>query len=104
MVTLITLFGRGEPCILAHRPEAAAIHVGLDAPGERKSPPTPRRGDLGNVINGVDLFYLNAGISVFLRRVFHPWKFKATSDCVPPMRLRGWARDALLHQLLRFVV
>ena len=34
--TPVGLLGRGEPGVLAHRPEAAAVHRRLDAPGERE--------------------------------------------------------------------
>src|SRR4051812_48722976 len=35
MVSLVTLFSRGEACILAHRPELSAVHVFLYATRER---------------------------------------------------------------------
>ena len=40
--TSVGLLGRGEPGVLTHRPEPAAVHGRLDAPGERELSGRPR--------------------------------------------------------------
>ncbi|HTU03278.1 MAG TPA: methylmalonyl-CoA mutase family protein [Candidatus Sulfotelmatobacter sp.] len=38
VITAVTILGGAEPGVLAHGPEAAPVHVGVDAPRERESP------------------------------------------------------------------
>jgi hypothetical protein len=52
METLVRLLGGPEAGILAHGPESATVHRGLDSPGEGK---TSREADLRVLIDG-DIF------------------------------------------------
>ena len=61
---LVGLLGRGEPGVLAHRPEAAAVHRRLDAPGERVlagPPEVPGLVEAGDVGRRVEVTDLDAG-------------------------------------------